>query len=65
MKSAADQWKPYTVTLEVNGNPIVMEIDTGASYTIISGTMRKRLWPQKRLMPTTVKLHTLGVKNFL
>ena len=35
-----------------------MDIDTGASYSIISGAMHKRLWPQKRLMPTTVKLRT-------
>ena len=35
-----------------------MEIDTGASYSIISGATHKRLWPQNWLMPTTVKLHT-------
>ena len=33
MKSA-DHRKPYTVTLEVNGKPLVMEIDTGAPYSI-------------------------------
>ena len=31
MKSM-DQRKPYMVTLKVNGKPLVMEIDTGASY---------------------------------
>ena len=48
------------VTLEVNGKPLVMEIDTGAPYSIISGATHKRLWPQKRLIPTctTVKLRT-------
>ena len=55
MKSA-DQRKPYTVTSKVNGKPLVMEIDTGASYSINSGATRKLLWPQKQLMPTTVKL---------
>ena len=57
MKSV-DQQEPYTVTLEVNGKPLVMEIDTGASYSVISGALHKQLWPQKRLMPTTVKLRT-------
>ena len=40
------------------GNPLVMEIDTGTSYSVISGATHERPWPQKRLMPTTVKLCT-------
>ena len=40
------------VTLEVNGKPLVMEIDTGASYSVISGAAHKRLWPQKQLVPS-------------
>ena len=40
MKSA-DQRKSYTLTLEVNGKPLVMEIDMGASYSIISGATHK------------------------
>ena len=57
MKSE-DQRKPYTVTLDVNGKPPVMETDTGASYSVNSGATHKRLWTQKQLMPTTVKLCT-------
>ena len=52
----ADPRTPYTV--EVNGKPLVMESDTGASYSTISGATHKQLWPQKHLMPTTVKLRT-------
>ena len=64
----ADERKPYTVTLEVNGKPLAMELDTGASYSVISGATHKLLWPQKQLMPTTVKLRMyteepLGVKG--
>ena len=33
MKSA-DERNPYTETLEVNGKPLVMEFDTGASYSV-------------------------------
>ena len=42
----------------MNGEPLVMEIDIGASFSIISGVTHKRLWPQKHIMPTTVKLCT-------
>ena len=44
--------KPFTVTLEVNGKPEVMEIDSGASFYVISWTTHKQLWPQRCLMPT-------------
>ena len=53
MKSA-DQRKLYTVTVEVNGKPVVMEIDTEACYSIISGAMHKQLWPEEHLMPIAV-----------
>ena len=33
-----------------------MDNNVGASYSVISGATRKRLWPQEWLMPTTVKL---------
>ena len=35
-----------------------MEVDMGASYYVISGAAHKGLWPQARLMPTTVELRT-------
>ena len=34
----------------------------GACYSIISGATHKQLCPQKRLMPTTVKLRTYTVE---
>ena len=35
-----------------------MEIDTGASLSIISEQTKEKLWPSKRLLPTTAKLRT-------
>ena len=44
--------------MEVEGQQLSLEIDTGASLSLISEETRKRLWPNKRLLPTTVKLQT-------
>ena len=35
-----------------------MEIDTGASLSLVSEVTYKKLWPGKRLLPTPVKLTT-------
>ena len=51
-----NQRLPYTVTVEVDEQPL--EIDTGASFSVISEATRKQLWPHKRLMPTAIKLRT-------
>ena len=56
--SSTEHHKPYNATVEVEGQQLSMEIDTGASLSLISEETRKRLWPNKRLLPTTVKLHT-------
>ena len=39
--------QPYTVTMNVEGQDLPMEIDTGASLSIISDETRKSLWPNK------------------
>ena len=49
---------PYTTTLEVEGKQLQMEIDTGASLSLISESTREKLWLNKRLLPTTAKLRT-------
>ena len=48
----------YQVTLEMSGQPISMEIDTGASLSLISESTYKSRWPTKRLLPTMAKLRT-------
>ena len=40
---------PYTVTVVVDGRPIEMEVDSGASVTIISYNLFKRFWPRTTL----------------
>lgn len=55
--------KPYQITLEVSGHPMTMEIDTGASLSLVSETTYQRWWPRKRLLPTTAKLRTYSGEN--
>ena len=35
-----------------------MERDTGASFSLISESTCRKLWPKKRLLPTIAKLKT-------
>lgn len=50
--------QPYYVTLSVAGQKLRMEIDTGASLSLVSEETYTKLWPNKRLLPTSVKLNT-------
>jgi len=47
-----------TVQLEVQGKPLVMEVDTGAAISIISEETYDTLFSQVLLNQTTVSLHT-------
>jgi len=53
---------PIQVTLTVNQKPLTMELDTGASYSLISEQMYKATcWPGRDapvLQQSSVKLHT-------
>ena len=54
------QGRPYFVNVQLNNCALDMEIDTGASLSIMSEKKYHSLWPlQSRpgLQPTTVKLH--------
>ena len=42
----------YNVTLTVSGQELCMEIDTGASLSLVSEVTYKKLWHGKRLLPT-------------
>ena len=55
------QGKPFLVTVQLNNCDLEMEIDTGASLSIMSEKTYRSLWTtqsQPSLQPTTVKLHT-------
>jgi len=50
--------RPITVTLELNGNPVIMEVDTGAAVSLMSEATQKKVFPEAQLQKASVKLHT-------
>ena len=45
-------------TVKVEGQELIMEVDTGTSLTIISEDTRERIWPTQPALP----LHPIDVK---
>ena len=43
--------KLFEVEMVIDDQPVSMEIDTGASLSIISTETCKNLWPDRRLQP--------------
>ena len=54
--------RPITVTLELNGKSIVMEVDTGAAVSLMSVATQQKLFPDAQLQETTLKLHTYSAE---
>ena len=54
--------RPITVTLELNGQSIVMEVDMGAAVSLMSVATQQKLFPDAQLQETTVKLHTYSAE---
>ena len=50
--------KPITVTVEIDGKSIPMEVDTGSAVSLISEDTQKKCFPQAKLKGTTVVLQT-------
>ena len=48
--------KPLEVTVQVNGHQLVMEVDTGASLSLISHETYQRFWPGRSLKASSVNL---------
>ena len=48
----------YVAVVEVNGNPLKMQIDTGAAVTLISQKTQRKLFPNAILQKPTLTLHT-------
>lgn len=57
-KNTAKIIQPYYVTLHVNGKPLRMEIDTGASVSVINKRDSKFLGIKQKLEPTDIILKT-------
>ena len=55
-----DKPKPLLVTMRVNEKELQLEVDTGASASVISESTYRELWPEDppNLLETQVKLHT-------
>ena len=50
---------PYMIQVVLNGAPLQMEVDTGASMSLISESTYLNLWEvSPKLQPTTIKLRT-------
>ena len=50
---------PYAVELSINGVPLKMGVDTGATLSLISEVTYKRLWKNPpKLKPTATRLRT-------
>ena len=49
---------PYQVVVQINGKAVSMEIDTGASVSLMSQSLQETLFPAATLAKPTVKLRT-------
>ena len=50
--------KPFEVDMVVDGQSLFMEIDTGASLSIVSAETQQQLWPDRCLEPTKARVRT-------
>ena len=58
MITSSSKPKPYRVDIAINDKPTKMEIDTGASLTILSERTICEQWPELTVLPSQVKLHS-------
>ena len=49
---------PIQVPVSVDGVSVQMELDTGASVSIVSESLYKQYWPGRSLHNSTIKLQT-------
>lgn len=57
------QNKPITVQLELNGQQVLMQVDTGAAVTLMAVTTRQELFPDAHLEQSSVKLQTYTAES--
>ena len=50
------QVQPFEVTVMVDSKPLWMEIDTGATSSLVAESTFKELWPDKELNASKVRL---------
>ena len=55
--------QPYKTQLTINGKAVPMEIDTGASLTLISENTFRNCWPDLSLSHNGITLHTYSSES--
>ena len=50
--------KPFTVDLKLNGKLLCMELDTGATISLVSEKTLRQLFPSTTLQPSSTQLHS-------
>ena len=58
LKQSGSKLPPLRVSLQVDDCKISMQIDTGASVSIMSEDTYRKIWPKKKLVESSVKLQT-------
>lgn len=58
VKSPTGRVPPLRVQVLVDGCEVPMEIDTGASRSIMSESVFRSIWPKRGLQGSTIQLHT-------
>ena len=50
--------KPIKVEVVVDGNPLTMELDTGAAVSLVSESTYQEYWPDRQLQECQTRLST-------
>ena len=58
LKQTGSKLPPLRVSLQLDDRKITMEVDTGASVSIMSEDTYRKIWPKKKLVESSVKLQT-------
>ena len=56
--SDAGHCKPIKVEVVVDGNPLTMELDTGAAVSLVSESTYQEYWPDRQLQECQTRLST-------
>ena len=55
---ARNHLPPLQMAMEIDSHQLLMEVDTGAAYSLISDATFKEFWPDRRLEKSDVRLCT-------
>ena len=53
-----EKCRPYVVTVDVNGSPLKMQVDTGTAVSLISHKVYRQRFASLPLTPSPVRLQT-------